>query len=76
MTKVQTDTAAVLASMGLTQTQITQIQADQAAVETALSRIPVVLVDVDLDPRLRRPSRRSSRSLNTSSVFPASRVLE
>ncbi len=35
VTKVQTDAAAVLASMGLTQTQISQIQADQQAVQSA-----------------------------------------
>jgi hypothetical protein len=36
VTQVQTDTAAVLASMGLTATQITQIQTDQQAVQTAI----------------------------------------
>lgn len=35
VTKVQTDTAAVLSSMGLTQTQISQIQSDQEAVQAA-----------------------------------------
>jgi hypothetical protein len=35
VTKVQTDAAAVLSSMGLTQTQISQIQSDQQAVESA-----------------------------------------
>ena len=36
VTQVQTDTAAVLSSMGLTATQISQIQADQQAVQTAI----------------------------------------
>jgi hypothetical protein len=36
VTQVQTDTAGVLSSMGLTATQITQIQADQQAVQTAM----------------------------------------
>jgi hypothetical protein len=36
VTTVQTDTAAVWTSMGLTSSQISQIQADQAAVETAI----------------------------------------
>jgi len=35
VTKVQTDTAALLSSMGLTQTQISQIQSDQQAVQSA-----------------------------------------
>ncbi len=35
VTKVQTDAAAVLSSMGLTQTQISQIQSDQQAVQSA-----------------------------------------
>jgi hypothetical protein len=37
LTQVQTDAAAVLASMGLTPTQISQIQADQTAVQTAMA---------------------------------------
>jgi hypothetical protein len=36
VSKVQADTAAVLSSMGLTSTQISQIQSDQEAVETAV----------------------------------------
>ncbi len=36
-TKVQADQAAILSSMGLTQTQITQIQSDQQALETAIT---------------------------------------
>jgi hypothetical protein len=35
VTKVQTDAGAVLSSMGLTQTQISQIQSDQQAVQSA-----------------------------------------
>jgi len=35
VTKVQTDAAAVLSSMGLTQTQISQIQSDQRAAQSA-----------------------------------------
>jgi antitoxin component of RelBE/YafQ-DinJ toxin-antitoxin module len=36
VTTIQTDTSAVLSSMGLTAAQISQIQADQSAIETAL----------------------------------------
>ena len=36
MTTIQTDTAAVLSSMGLSQSQITQIQSDQSALATAM----------------------------------------
>jgi antitoxin component of RelBE/YafQ-DinJ toxin-antitoxin module len=35
-TKIQTDQAAILSSMGLTQAQISQIQTDQQALETAI----------------------------------------
>ena len=36
-TKIQADQAAILASMGLTQAQITQIQSDQQALQTAIT---------------------------------------
>ena len=36
-TQIQSDQAAILASMGLTQAQITQIQSDQTALQTAIS---------------------------------------
>jgi hypothetical protein len=36
-TKIQADQAAILASMGLTQVQITQIQSDQQALQTAIT---------------------------------------
>ncbi len=36
-TKIQSDQAAILSSMGLTQAQITQIQTDQTALQTAIS---------------------------------------
>ncbi len=36
-TQIQSDQAAILTSMGLTQTQITQIQSDQSALQTAIT---------------------------------------
>ena len=36
-TKIQSDQAAILSSMGLTATQITQLQTDQTALQTAIS---------------------------------------
>lgn len=36
-TKIQTDQAAILTSMGLTQAQVTQIQSDQRALQTAIT---------------------------------------
>ncbi len=74
VTQVQTDAAAVLASMGMTSAQITQIQADQAAVATALQPSRRKL---DLDVvGCASTSRLCSQFRRTSWAFPASRVLE
>ena len=60
VTQIQADTAAVLSSMGLTGTQITQIQTDQQAVQTA--------VEANLPSSTTTTPPASSPSTSTSST--------
>jgi hypothetical protein len=62
VTTLQTDTATVWSSMGLTQSQITQIQSDQAAVTSA----------IQANWSSSSSSTTSSSSSTTSSVSPTS----
>jgi hypothetical protein len=65
VTQVQTDAAAVLSSMGLTTAQISTIQADQQAVETALQ-----------SAQTSNPTTASSTSTSTSTTSTTQSTLQ
>ena len=71
-TQIQSDQAAILSSMGLTQAQITQIQTDQTALQTAISSASSTSDDVRFD--VDDVESTSTTSTSTSSSGTASAV--
>ena len=66
-TQIQSDQAAILSSMGLTQAQITQIQTDQTALQTAISSASSTSTTTSGSTSTSASSPRRSTSSTTSS---------